>query len=71
MSCASCPAAKPLAFAVYCKRHPELRDLPHSIGAIVGRPLIQRVPPTERQAASRCPACDEVLSLLGTCAFCK
>ena len=74
-SCTTCPAAKPLAFAVYCKAHPELRDLPESIGHIVGLPLIQRTPPrwcpVARRAESRCQACGEVLSLYGHCALCK
>ena len=46
MNCATCPHAKALAFAVYCKADPELRDLPASIGHILKTPLIQTVPPT-------------------------
>lgn len=75
LSCTTCPAAKPLGFAVYCKQHPELRNLPDSLGYIVGQPLIQQRPPAwcpaARRAASRCPQCSEVLSLLGHCSFCS
>jgi hypothetical protein len=43
VSCATCPYAKPLAFAVYCKRDAELRDLPASHGHMAL--YIQLVPP--------------------------
>jgi len=49
MSCKDCPHAKPLAFAVYCKRHWDLRDLPASIGYVAGPPVIQT------QAPDWCP----------------
>ena len=45
MSCKTCPYAKPLAFAVYCKHHWDLRDLPASIGYIGGPPIIQAKAP--------------------------
>lgn len=45
MSCATCPYAKPLAFAVYCKIDSDVRDLPGSIGHILTPPLIQIVAP--------------------------
>jgi hypothetical protein len=74
MSCLTCTHAKPLAFAVYCKRDPELRNLPASIGCIIGRPLIQAHPPAWcplEQPDSHCQACGEVLSLYGHCALCN
>lgn len=74
MSCATCRHAKPLAFAVYCTRDPELRDLPASIGRIIGAPLLQATPPPwcpGPSAESHCPACGELLSLYGHCALCK
>jgi hypothetical protein len=45
MTCDQCPNAKPLAFAVYCKVDPDVRDLPASIGYIVNTPIIQSTPP--------------------------
>lgn len=45
MSCKTCPYAKPLAFAVYCKRDWDLRDLPASIGYVAGPPIIQATAP--------------------------
>jgi hypothetical protein len=46
MSCKNCPYAKPLHFAVYCKRDEDLRDLPASIGYTAGLPIIQPFAPT-------------------------
>jgi hypothetical protein len=45
MSCKTCPYAKPLGFAVYCKRDWDLRDLPASIGYMAGDPIIQTKAP--------------------------
>lgn len=46
MSCKTCAYPKPLCFAVYCKKDPELRDLPASLGHIGGPPVIQEVAPS-------------------------
>jgi hypothetical protein len=45
MSCKSCAYPKTLCLAVYCKKDPELRNLPTSSGDIAGEPLIQATPP--------------------------
>lgn len=45
MNCKTCPHAKPLCFAVYCKRDWDLRDLPASIGYAAGAPIIQSKAP--------------------------
>ena len=45
MSCKSCAYPKVLCVAVYCKKDPELRNLPASHGDLLGPPLIQATAP--------------------------
>ncbi|MGI4760596.1 MAG: hypothetical protein ACRYF0_07820 [Janthinobacterium lividum] len=45
MSCKTCAYPKALCLAVYCKKDPELRNLPASVGDIAGAPLIQAKAP--------------------------
>jgi hypothetical protein len=49
MSCKTCLYPKALCVAVYCKKDPELRNLPDSHGDLAGEPLIQA------QAPDWCP----------------
>lgn|GEM_PF-3644645 len=45
MSCNTCAYPKALCLAVYCKKDPELRNLPDSLGYAAGTPLIQAQAP--------------------------
>lgn len=55
MSCKSCAYPKTLCVAVYCKKDPELRNLPDSQGDLLGPATIQAQAPEWCPLASHPP----------------